>query len=287
VVIGIHTPFYEFAKDRRIVEALLYAMDIQYPVVMDNDYLYWKAFDNRFWPRRVLIDSKGKTHADFVGEGAYPEFEKKMQDLLRALSPGLPCPPILKPMRDVDDETASAAQTTSEIFLGTKYKQRLGNKAVPLRPNEEFLFTDETSDSLIPDVPYFKGAWSLHSDHMEVYVPVDPKRAHKGEHSVTIQFTGTDVFLVAKTKSKILGDPTQSVKLNFLINGKPLAEENFGEDISYGDTYRPQLIVRDPRLFHAVSKLDYGTHRFTVIVDPEGPDTAEIYAFFFDSLTQS
>ena len=44
VVIGVHTPEFEFEKDTENVRTALAAMGITYPVAIDNDYAVWRAF---------------------------------------------------------------------------------------------------------------------------------------------------------------------------------------------------------------------------------------------------
>ena len=36
--------------------------------MMDNDFAYWRALNNRFWPAFYLIDKAGQLRAYFIGE---------------------------------------------------------------------------------------------------------------------------------------------------------------------------------------------------------------------------
>jgi thiol-disulfide isomerase/thioredoxin len=82
VIIGIHTPEFEFEKIYQNVLDATQGMGIKYPVVLDNDYSTWTAYQNRFWPRKYLIDIDGFIVYDHIGEGAYEETEKKIQEAL-------------------------------------------------------------------------------------------------------------------------------------------------------------------------------------------------------------
>lgn len=82
VIIGIHTPEFEFEKDYNNVKTAVEKFDIQFPVVLDNDYSTWTAYKNRYWPRKYLIDIDGYVVYDHIGEGAYEETERKIQDAL-------------------------------------------------------------------------------------------------------------------------------------------------------------------------------------------------------------
>lgn len=82
-IIGIHTPEFEFEKDIENVRMAVKKYGVKYPVVLDNDYATWSAYGNRYWPRKYLIDLKGNIVYDHIGEGAYGETEKKIQELLK------------------------------------------------------------------------------------------------------------------------------------------------------------------------------------------------------------
>ena len=42
--------------------------DLKHPVMMDNDYAYWKALDNSYWPAFYLVNKKGIIVKYFAGE---------------------------------------------------------------------------------------------------------------------------------------------------------------------------------------------------------------------------
>lgn len=68
IIIGVHTPEFEREKNRdRVVEKIA-EFELKHPTVMDNDFRYWKAINNRFWPSYYLIDKKGIIRKHYVGE---------------------------------------------------------------------------------------------------------------------------------------------------------------------------------------------------------------------------
>ncbi len=82
VIVGIHTPEFEFEKDINNVRSAVAGFGIKYPVLQDNDKGTWNAYENRYWPRKYVIDTEGYIRYDHVGEGAYEETEKVIQYLL-------------------------------------------------------------------------------------------------------------------------------------------------------------------------------------------------------------
>ncbi len=83
VIIGLHTPEFEFEKVYQNVLEATQRLGIKYPVVLDNDYSTWNAYQNRFWPRKYLIDIDGYVIYDHIGEGGYEETEQKIQAALK------------------------------------------------------------------------------------------------------------------------------------------------------------------------------------------------------------
>jgi thiol-disulfide isomerase/thioredoxin len=82
VIVGVHTPEFEFEKDYNNVRAAVEKFGIRYPIAQDNEKETWKAYENRYWPRKYLIDPDGYIRYDHIGEGAYAETEKVIQSLL-------------------------------------------------------------------------------------------------------------------------------------------------------------------------------------------------------------
>lgn len=66
--IGVHTPEFDHEKVRANVEAKVREFNIGHPVMLDNDFSYWRALGNRYWPAFYLIDRRGAIRAIYVGE---------------------------------------------------------------------------------------------------------------------------------------------------------------------------------------------------------------------------
>src|SRR5262245_21984756 len=75
VVIGVHTPEFEFEKDAENVRRAVEALGIPFPVATDNDYAIWSAFRNNAWPALYFIDAQGRVRNRHIGEGAYERIE--------------------------------------------------------------------------------------------------------------------------------------------------------------------------------------------------------------------
>ena len=82
VIVGVHTPEFEFEKNIDNLKTSLQKYGIKYPVIQDNDYKIWKAYENNYWPRMYLVDPQGYIVYDKIGEGEYNKTEKAIQSLL-------------------------------------------------------------------------------------------------------------------------------------------------------------------------------------------------------------
>src|SRR6267142_585799 len=82
VVIGAHTPEFEFETDVDNVRHAMSEMMIDYPVAIDSDYAIWEAFENHYWPALYFVDAQGQIRHHQFGEGEYEQSERVIQQLL-------------------------------------------------------------------------------------------------------------------------------------------------------------------------------------------------------------
>jgi len=82
VIVGAHAPEFGFEHDLDNVRRATTELGIDYPVVIDNDFAIWRAFDNHYWPAVYLVDCVGRVRFQHFGEGAYEETEQAIQQLL-------------------------------------------------------------------------------------------------------------------------------------------------------------------------------------------------------------
>jgi thiol-disulfide isomerase/thioredoxin len=82
VVFGVQTPEFEFEGGLDDVRRAVREIGVGYPVVVDNDYAIWQAFDNHYWPALYFVDSEGRIRHHRFGEGDYEASEMVLQMLL-------------------------------------------------------------------------------------------------------------------------------------------------------------------------------------------------------------
>lgn len=67
-MIGVHAPEFEHEKDRANVVAKVEEFGLEHPVMIDNDFSYWRALGNRYWPTYYIVGREGRIRGVFIGE---------------------------------------------------------------------------------------------------------------------------------------------------------------------------------------------------------------------------
>ena len=81
-VVGVHSPEFAFERSVQNVERAVQAHGLEYPVGLDNEFLTWNAYGNRYWPTMCLIDRAGQIRYTHIGEGDYGRTETAIRALL-------------------------------------------------------------------------------------------------------------------------------------------------------------------------------------------------------------
>lgn len=68
VVIGIHSPEFEFEKDRRRVARFVEQFELEHPIYLDHDRSYWNGLETDYWPEFYLVDREGNIRGKIAGE---------------------------------------------------------------------------------------------------------------------------------------------------------------------------------------------------------------------------
>jgi thiol-disulfide isomerase/thioredoxin len=88
VVVGVHTPEFDFEHDLGNVRRQVEDLGVDFPVAVDSDYAIWTAFANHYWPACYLVDAQGQIRHHRFGEGDYEMSEMVLQQLLAETGSG-------------------------------------------------------------------------------------------------------------------------------------------------------------------------------------------------------
>ena len=258
VIVGMHTPEFEFEKKYENVLKAVTDYQLKYPVGQDNNYVTWSLYQNRYWPHKYLVDIDGYIRYDHIGEGAYEETEKMIQTLLQERMKRLN----KKDGIDVNIINPSESAThgnigTPEIYFGYQFDRgNLGYQGLKPGAIADFKF----NPSPIRNFVYLDGRWRYNADNMELV---------GDDGSVFLIYRAKDVNIVA-------GSDSNSTAVIFFdndfLNGK-----NKGLDITVQNN-KSISNVNEFKLYNLVSGQDYGEH--IIQIDALGRGF-KIYTFTF------
>lgn len=254
VIVGIHSPEFEFEKNENNVRMAVDKYGITYPVVLDNDMETWKAFENRYWPRKYIADSEGYIRYDHIGEGKYEETEKMIQQLLQERSNllGLNVA-AAEPLVDLE-EFQHTNFRTPELYFGYDFAQgrnQLGNPE-GFDPEKEVIYSAQ--EDLQQNYFYLEGTWKNLRGSMKLV---------SDSGSIKLPFHAKEVNIVTANEGKI----------TILIDDMPIKPEYFGKDIISGEVF-----LNEPGLYNIVSGEEASSHLLEIVVNEPG---FEIYTFTF------
>jgi len=79
VIIGVHSPEFDFEGDAGNVRRAVERFGIKYPVAVDSGMDTWNAYSNRYWPAKYLLDRDGYIDYMHFGEGDHNQIEDAIQ----------------------------------------------------------------------------------------------------------------------------------------------------------------------------------------------------------------
>lgn len=246
VIVGVHAPEFEFEKDADNVAEAIEDFELTYPVVQDNDFATWRAYQNRYWPAKYLIDKQGNVRYTHFGEGKYTETENAIRELLDET-----------PLSEQEDEPLSRRRQTPETYLGYLRAQSYV-QGEQLRPDAT---VELTSAGILPeDSVELDGSWYL----AEEYVMTRSDKAQ-----LNLNFLASQVFLVLDTN-----DGPKEARV--LLDGEPLPEKYWTPDMDENGV----IIIEEARKYDILNLgEDYGRHRVTI----EFEEGVQAFAFTFGS----
>src|SRR3989338_417182 len=223
VIIGLHTPEFSFEKIQKNVEKAVKDFGIEYPVVLDNDFSTWNAYENRYWPRKYLIDIDGYIVYDHAGEGQYRETEVAIQKALgervdrlnmnMAVSSN-----ISKPSGVISVDSGKVK--SGEVYFGSARNEYLENGRAGISGEQVFSLPQEISFNKL----YLDGIWDLTSEYAE----------NKNISSIIFNYEARNVYMTA---------------------GSTLGVE---VEIYKDDVFVKKITIKDETLYSVIEDSDYG-----------------------------
>lgn len=255
LIIGVHSPEFEFEKDPENVKMATVKHGISYPVVLDNDMKTWKAFENRYWPRKYIADHEGYLRYDHIGEGGYKETEKVIQHLLEERATSLGIQTASKELLVDIKEFEHSMFRTPELYFGYKFAQnrnQLGSEE-GFQPEKTVSYSEPTNMELHKFYPV--GYWKNHEDSM---------RLVSDTGSIKLPYNAKEVNIVAGNNAE----------LEIFLDGQILPAKYHGRDVMSNGT----LKVSKAGLYNIISEESSSSHTIEIKVSGKG---FQIFTFTF------
>lgn len=265
VIVGVHSPEFEFEKNYDNVKAAVQKLGIKFPVILDSNHGTWNAYGNMYWPRDYLVDTQGYIRHDHVGEGDYNTTESAIQSLLAEGA-------ALNGMKDISFNTAKSTTTinrsslayvdltkqiTPEIYLGYSFARApLGNPQ-NFQPDQTIPYSIPPNTSFNPDMVYLDGLWKNNPDNMEL-------QSNTGHIVLTYNARAVNIVAGGHGQQGIVTEDGATKILNNSL-GKDLTQDG-------------KFVLDGQRLYNLGLYNNYGSHSIIINVSGKG---FQLYTFTF------
>lgn len=246
VIIGVHSPEFDFEKNLANVKAAVTRDGILYPVALDNNFSTWTQYQNHYWPAHYLIDKNGMVVYKHFGEGEYAVTESNIRYLLGMND--------LKMLDNTNTEPLSFNQTP-ETYLG--YGRADAQFSPPLLGDKIAAYHFPTA--LSTNSWALEGLWRVNKDSVV---------AASSEASLKIHFNARKVFIVMGTETH------NPVKIKVLLNGELLLADK-GKDV-----IDSSVLVDKDTIYELVVQKQSSSGYLQIIATQPG---VKIYTFTFGS----
>lgn len=241
VVVGVHTPEFEFEKETANVAQAIAMFHIAYPVAQDNVYGTWNAYSNQYWPADYLIDKQGNIRYEHFGEGDYVGTENAIRTLLN------------EPVLSTQEPTTYQRPVTAETYLGYD-RASAYTAAIPLIHDQDSIYSFQT---LTNDQVGITGHWIVGNESIF---------SNGTTSSLSLDFLATKVHLVLSG--------TSTLPITIDMDNKPMPKQYYSQDMDS----KGQIFVNQDRKYDLIDlKQNYGRHVLTIHI----PQGIRAYAFTF------
>jgi thiol-disulfide isomerase/thioredoxin len=271
VVVGVHSPEFQFEKNYANVKDAVQRFGIRYPVILDSDHGTWNAYGNNYWPRYYLIDTQGYIRYDHIGEGSYDQIEKAIQSLVaeraalmgaKEISFDAKPTTIIKPgsLQYVDLRQS----TTPEIYIGyDTARAPLGNPE-GFKPHQIVSYSIPSSANFKPDIVYLQGNWKNNPDNMEL-------QNDTGRIVLTYYAKSVNIIAGGKGGGIVSNDGGRGA---VAASTTKTQNKSLGADLSQDGSFR----IDGQRLYNLAIHNNYTAHNIVIDVKGKG---FQFYTFTF------
>lgn len=265
VIVAVQAPQFPFGANPRSVAAAIRRLGIAYPVYLDADFLIWRVFGNRHWPRSIVIAPGGRVLDDAVGSSDTQATETAIRLALGKRTGKTYREPLLPPLQRIQSGDDCKGKTPD---LSCGYERgRLGSPGYDKTGAVTVYSVPAHGEVRQDGVIYLGGSWRATREALLA--------AGDGDRELRVRFKGTGASIVAAPPRG--GD---GARVGVTLDGAPVPAALRGEDLQAGPEGDTALRIDAPRLYRLVDDAPFGKHE--IVLTPAQAGTA-FYVFYFGS----
>lgn len=253
LVIGVHTPRFEFEKDWEHVERFCRENKIVWPVVMDNERRIRDAYRVPDWPWLSLIDAYGIVRFDHAGAADYALTDEQIINLLAEVNTDMEASAEIVEEHDHDAGDRTCYTFGPDVYCGYEH-ERLGNPD-GFRRNIVW----EYRDPGVYEVNRFclEGPWEATREYVRL-----AEGCERFDYYIAAAYTGNEA-------NAVIGNTRGGTfKVYATIDGGPVPSEMAGRDLEIDSGYSYVMVDR-PASYQIIRDNDAGTHLLRLTSDSD------------------
>ncbi len=279
LIIGVHTPEFDFERIYENVAAAAVELGIEYPVAQDNDYITWRAYRVEAWPSKYIVDGSGFVRYFHRGEGGYAESEEVIRYLLEEMG---------EDVSDIEADTfqgqiplagfrSSDLETflTREIYGGARRNIDFGGAYIL---NEEYYAESGVEREYTDPGEWRNHFLALQGSWLNGPESLRHTRTTPGyEDYIGLKFFANEVNAVMNVETGA------EYQFRVMMDGNPVPSDAAGEDITYDENGDSIVAVNSPRMYRLIRKQEVSSHE--LVLSPKD-DRFSLYALTFGAYPQ-
>lgn len=263
VIVAVQAPQFPFGADPRNVAREVRRLGITYPVYLDADFLVWRLFENRHWPRSILVAPGGKVVDDTVGSSDTQGTETAIRLIFGKRSGKIYREPLLPPLPP-ERPGLVCHHETPDLPCGSE-NGRLGSPGYAEGGAVTEYSIPAHAEVRQDGVIYLGGAWRA---TREALFP-----AATGGWKMRLRFAAVGLALVAAPP------PDGAAPVTVTLDGAPVPPRLRGADLRAAPDGATTLAVDAPRRYRVLAGVPFGKHE--IVLSPKRAGTG-FYVFYFD-----
>src|ERR1700682_5326239 len=213
VIVGVHSPEFEFEKSVPNIRQAIKHYDVTWPVAVDPNRVTWDAYNNQYWPAEYFVDKNGKLRHTHFGEGEYDKTEQVIRGLLAEAG---------HKVRPAGADAGPQPQgpQTAELYAAAGRGFDLPSE----HPGLAFDYKDPGPDAQghrKNNAIYWNGLWNIGSESAD-----HARDSQPGQDYAAVDYSATSVVMVA-------ANAAAPVKTYITMDGKDVLRQDAGDDIMY------------------------------------------------------